>query len=215
MHLPDGQILSLPVSLSLASVSVAGLGLSLWRTTKTLAEKQVPLLAVTAAFIFAAQMINFPILAGVSGHFLGALLAAILLGPYASFIVMTIVLVLQALIFKDGGLIVLGTNIFNMGFVGGMLCGWIFAGITKLLPKNKSVFISSAAVIAWLSVVLSSLACAVEIGVSGTFELAPVAWSMFGLHALIGIGEALISAAVLSVVIGVRPDLVALWAGQR
>jgi cobalt/nickel transport system permease protein len=210
MHIPDG-FLSLPTSASLIGVSGASLGLSVWKTTKELAEKQVPLLAVTAAFIFAAQMLNFPVAVGTSGHFLGAVLAAILLGPYASFIVMTIVLLLQALIFKDGGLLALGANVFNMAFVGGLVGGWLFIGIKKILPKTKSAFLALTGVIAWLSVVLASFACSVELSVSGTFEFLPVTASMLGVHVIIGLGEAIITVIVVSIVLNVRPDLVALW----
>jgi cobalt/nickel transport system permease protein len=160
-------------------------------------------------------MLNFPVAAGTSGHFLGALLAAILLGPWASFIIMTIVLVLQALIFKDGGLFALGANIFNMGFIGGMFSAWIFMGLKAIMPKRKGVFLALVGVAAWLSVVLSSFACSVELWASGTIELAPVAWSMFAVHAVIGVGEAIITVAVVSVVFSVRPDLVALWRGER
>lgn len=210
MHIPDG-FLSLPTSASLIGVSGASLGLSVWKTTKELAEKQVPLLAVTAAFIFAAQMLNFPVAVGTSGHFLGAVLAAILLGPYASFIVMTIVLLLQALIFKDGGLLALGANVFNMAFAGGLISGWLFIGIKKILPKTKSVFLVLTGIIAWLSVMLASFACSVELSVSGTFEFAPVTISMLSVHAIIGVGEAIITVIVVSIVLNVRPDLVALW----
>lgn len=214
MHIPDGFV-SVPVALTTIGASGVSLGFSIWKTTKTLVEKQVPLLAVSAAFIFAAQMLNFPVAVGTSGHFLGALLAAVLLGPWASFIIMTIVLVLQALIFKDGGLLALGANIFNMGFVGGIFCTWIFMGLKAIMPKKKGVFLALVGVVAWLSVVLASLACSVELGVSGTFEFVPVTWSMFVVHAIIGVGEALITVAVVSVVLSVRPDLVALWGGGK
>jgi cobalt/nickel transport system permease protein len=214
MHIPDG-FLSLPTSVSLIGASSTGLALSIVKTSQELAEKQVPLLAVTAAFVFAAQMLNFPVGIGVSGHFLGAMLAAILLGPYASFIVISIVLVLQALIFKDGGLLTLGANIFNMAFLGGLLSAWFFIGLKKILPKTKGVFLAIVGVLSWLSVVLSSFACSVELAMSGTFQFAPVAWSMFAIHAIIGLGEAIITVAVVSLVLGVRPDLVALWGSQR
>jgi len=196
-------------------VSGASLWFSIWKATRELVEKQVPLLAVTAAFIFAAQMLNFPVAIGTSGHFLGAMLAVILLGPYASFIVITIVLVLQALIFKDGGLLAMGANIFNMAFIGGIVSSWIFMGLKKILPKNKGVFIALVGVVSWLSVVLASFACSTELAISGTFQFVPVTWSMFTVHAIIGLGEAIITAAVVSLVLSVRPDLVALWDGGK
>ena len=214
MHIPDG-FLSVPASATLIGVSGASLGFSIWKTTKELVEKQVPLLAVTAAFIFAAQMLNFPVAVGTSGHFLGAMLAAVLLGPYASFIVISIVLVLQALIFKDGGLLAMGANIFNMAFMGGLVCSWIFAGLKKILPKNKSVFLVLVGVVSWLSVILASFACSTELAISGTFQFAPVTWSMFIVHAIIGCGEAIITVAVISLILGVRPDLVAMWDGGK
>lgn len=214
MHIPDG-FLSLPTSVSLIGASSAGLALSIVKTSQELSEKQVPLLAVTAAFVFAAQMLNFPVGIGVSGHFLGAMLAAILLGPYASFIVISIVLVLQALIFKDGGLLALGANIFNMAFLGGIFCAWFFMGLKIIFPKTKKTFLALVGFVSWLSVVLSSFACSVELSVSGAFQFAPVAWSMFAVHAIIGLGEAIITVAVVSLILSVRPDLVALWGSKR
>ena len=166
---------------------------------------------MTAAFVFAAQMLNFPVAGGTSGHFMGALLAALLLGPLNACLVMAVVLAVQALVFSDGGVTALGTNLFNMGLVGG-LGGWlVFAGLRGLLPRSRGAFLAAAGLGAWVSVVLAATACAIELALSGTSPLAIVLPAMAGIHAVIGLGEAIITVTALSTVIAVRPDLVAAW----
>ncbi len=206
MHIPDG-FLSGQVNLATFTFSAAAIGQAARKLNRDMDAKQVPLLGVSAAFIFAVQMLNFPIAGGTSGHFLGALFAAALLGPWASVLVMTTVLLIQCLLFADGGLLALGSNVFNMGVVGGWCSFWFFVSLRKVLPKTRTGFYLSAGAGAWLSVVLASVACAAELALSGTSPWAVVFPAMTGVHAVIGLGEALITVAALSVILKVRPDL--------
>jgi cobalt/nickel transport system permease protein len=210
MHIPDGLV-SAPINIATAVVSTGVGAAAVARARRTLGDKQVPILGVSAAFVFAAQMLNFPVAAGTSGHFLGALLVALLLGPLNGFLVMAVVLVIQGLLFADGGLTALGTNIFNMGIVGGLGGYGLFRLLTLLLPRRKGAFVAAAAVSAWFSVVLAASVCAVELALSGTAPLAVALPAMAGVHLLIGIGEGIISAVVISLMLGVRPDLVIAW----
>jgi cobalt/nickel transport system permease protein len=212
MHIPDGFVSG---SVNAAGYAVSGcvVGLALARANKSLEDHQVPLLGVTAAFVFAAQMVNFPVAAGTSGHFLGALLAAVLLGPLNACLVMAVVLAMQCLLFADGGLTALGVNVFNMGVVGGVLAYLVFAAIRRVLPKTTWWFMFSAGIAAWFSVVAGSAACAVELAVSGTVPVWIALPAMAGVHALIGIGEAIVTIGTLSVVLASRPDLVQAWSG--
>ncbi|MCB2199080.1 energy-coupling factor ABC transporter permease [bacterium] len=207
MHIPDGFV-SATVNLSTGAACAALVGVAVARANRNLEAQTVPLLSVTAAFIFAAQMVNFPVAAGTSGHFMGALLAALLLGPWNALIVMTVVLVLQALLFADGGILALGSNLFNMGVVGGLAGYAIFLGLTFLLPKTRTGFLTSGAVAAWFSIVLASLFASAELALSGTIPFAVVAPAMAGVHSIIGVGEALITSTALALVISARPDLV-------
>ena len=210
MHIPDGLV-SNSVNAATFAASFGVCGLALLRAKKTLGEKEAPLLGVTAAFIFAAQMLNFPIAGGTSGHFLGSLLAAILLGPLNACLVMAVVIGMQCVGFGDGGWLALGSNIFNMGLVGAIAGYAIFRVIAAVLPKNRSCFLAASALASWLAVVLASACCAVELAVSGTLPLRVTLPAMVGVHALIGVGEAIITTAVLSTVLAVRPDLVCAW----
>ena len=210
MHIPDGFV-SGPINVATYIVSAAVCGLAVMRANKTLGERQIPLLGVTAAFVFAAQMLNFPIAGGTSGHFLGAVLAAVLLGPFKAFLIMALVLAIQCLGFADGGLSALGTNIFNMGIVGGIICYWFFLGIKSILPKTRRCFLAAVAIAAWSSVVLASAVCALELAVSGTSPLKVALPAMTAVHILIGVGEAIITTVVISIVLTARPDLVSSW----
>ena len=210
MHIPDG-FLSAPVYAAGYAVSGAVCALAAARANRRLGEREVPLLGMTAAFIFAAQMLNFPVAGGTSGHFLGATLAAVLLGPLNACLVMAIVLLIQCLGFADGGLTALGANLFNMGIVGAV-GGWLlFRALQAILPKNRWGFLAAAAAASWTAVVVASAFCAVELAWSGTSALRVALPAMAGVHALIGIGEAVITTAVLSSVLAARPDLVAAW----
>lgn len=207
MHIPDG-LLSGPLNLGLGVASTAAVGLALWRGRGEQAEEQVPLIGMTAAFIFAAQMINFPVAAGTSGHFMGAALAAILLGPLRAVLIMAVVLIIQCFVFQDGGLTALGANIFNMGIVGGFLSYGVYRALAAILPKTRKARLAAAGLAAWVSVVGASACCAVEIGLSGRAPMTTALIAMSGVHALIGIGEGLITATVLGTVAASRPDLI-------
>lgn len=210
MHIPDGFV-SGPVNLAGAALSIAAIGGALVKSNRALNEEQVPLLGVTAAFVFAAQMLNFPVGAGTSGHFLGAVLAGLLLGPWNACLVLALVLTVQCLLFADGGLTALGTNIFNMGVLGGMGCYGVFRLLYAILPKTRRGFFTAAAVAAWFSVVLSASACAAELALSATVPWWAAFPAMVGIHAVIGVGEAVVTVAALSVVLAARPDIVSAW----
>lgn len=205
MHIPDG-FLSMPVALIFWVITVALLLVAIRKTQQQLGERQIPLMGVMAAFIFAAQMINFPIAGGTSGHLLGGVLAAVMLGPWAGMLVMACVIIVQGLLFQDGGLLVMGANIFNMGLVTSAL-GSLYHGLAA--RQSKGVRLVVAGVLAWLSVVAGALFTALQLGFSGTSPFAIVVPAMLGVHALIGIGEGLITMAALAFVMQVRPDLVA------
>ncbi|MCS7260239.1 MAG: energy-coupling factor ABC transporter permease [Anaerolineae bacterium] len=208
MHIPDG-FLSLPVALLFWVITVVVVLVAVRKTQQQLGERQIPLMGVMAAFIFAAQMINFPIAGGTSGHLLGGVLAAVMLGPWAGMLVMACVIIVQGLLFQDGGLWVMGANIFNMGLVTAAL-GGLYHGLAT--RQSKGVRLVVAGMLAWLSVVAGALFTALQLGFSGTSPFAIVVPAMLGIHALIGIGEGLITAAALAFVMQVRPDLVAVEA---
>jgi cobalt/nickel transport system permease protein len=190
-----------------AVASAGGLGAAIKMVGKKLGERQVPMMGMMAAFIFAAQMLNFPVAGGTSGHLIGAVLAAILLGPWASIIIMSLVLLAQCLIFKDGGLLALGANIFNMGIVAGLGAYWIYKPLNKLLGEGGRGQMVAGFIAAWFSVVAASIACSLELAVSGAVPLGTVLPAMAGVHALIGIGEGLVTVAVLALVRATRADL--------
>lgn len=207
MHIPDGFV-SNGVNAATFAISGAVCAVAVRRAGKTMGEKQVPLMGIAAAFIFAAQMLNFPVVAGTSGHFLGSLMAALLLGPLNACLVMAVVLVIQCLLFADGGVTALGANIFNMGIAGG-LGGWaVFKLIKAFGPKTRGWYLIAAAGASWFSIVLSATCCAVELALSGTVALSAALPAMAGVHAIIGIGEAIITTTVISVVMAARPDLI-------
>jgi cobalt/nickel transport system permease protein len=207
MHIPDG-FLDGTTAAATGAVSAVALGYGLRVARERLDDRQVPLVGLTAAFVFAVQMVNFPVGLGTSGHLLGGALAAILLGPWLSCLVLGVVLLVQALVFADGGITALGANISLMGLVAGVGGYYLFRALTALLPKTRSAFLAATAVTAWASVVVVSMAASVYIWLGGPFgpEVLPV---MLGLHALIGVGEAAITTAVVSAVLVARPELVA------
>ncbi|MEW6553971.1 MAG: energy-coupling factor ABC transporter permease [Actinomycetota bacterium] len=207
MHIPDG-FLSTGVSIATGVVAAGAVGYGLYRAREELDEKTVPMLALCAAFVFAAQMLNFPVAGGTSGHFLGGVLVAVLLGPWLGSLVIALVLLVQCLGFADGGLTALGANIFNMAVIGTILSYYIFYGIKRLLPKSRTAFLGATGVVAWLSVMLASGAVSFELAISGTTPLSVTLPAMLGVHAIIGVGEAIITVLVVGVVIAVRPDLV-------
>jgi len=204
LHIPDG-FLSIMVSVICWTITAVVIAIAVSRTNKALGEKQVPLMGVMAAFIFAAQMINFPVAGGTSGHLLGGALAAIVLGPWAAMLVMTAVIAVQALLFQDGGLLVMGANILNMGLITAAIGYGLYRGV---MNRPRGTKLAVAGIAAWLSVMAGALATAFQLWLSGTSNLQTVAIAMLGVHALIGIGEALITVAALAFIFRTRPDLV-------
>jgi cobalt/nickel transport system permease protein len=206
MHIPDG-FLSTLVSVVFWVVSAIAVAYALRRVGNDLGERQVPLMGVLAAAIFAGQMLNFSVTGGTSGHLLGAALATILLGPWAAVIVLTSVVSLQALIFQDGGLLALGANIFNMAVVGVAVSYFVYTSVQKLARgKSWGVFVGGAAA-AWFSIVIASLTCALELAISGTSPANISVPAMGGIHMLIGIGEGLITIGALASLYAARRDL--------
>jgi cobalt/nickel transport system permease protein len=203
MHIPDG-FLSLIIALIFWAITIITVGIAITKTNKSLGEKQVPLMGIMAAFIFAAQMLNFPVAGGTSGHFLGGALAAIVLGPWAGILVMTSVIAVQGLLFQDGGLLVMGANIFNMGLLTAMVGFGLYRSV---IGRSRRVRLAVAGVSAWVAVITAALLCSLELWLSGTSRLQIVLPAMLGVHVLIGIGEALITVAALAFIERTRPDL--------
>lgn len=211
MHIPDGFV-SGPINAAAAAIALLACAGAVARTRATLGDRQVPLLGMTAAFIFAAQMLNFPVAGGTSGHFLGATFAAILLGPSAACLVLALVLAVQCLLFADGGITALGTNIINMGVVAVLIGSGAVWLARRLLPRSRGASLAAVAAGSWLSVMAAAAACSLELGLSGK-PFALVLPAMLGVHALIGVGEALITVAIASTVLAARPDLLPGLAG--
>ena len=203
MHIPDG-FLSLITSIICWGITVAILAIAVSRTNKSLGERQVPLMGVMAAFIFAAQMINFPVAGGTSGHLLGGALVAILLGPWAGMLVMTAVIAVQGLLFQDGGLLVMGANILNMGLLTSVVGYGLYRSV---IGKSQGTKLVVAGIAAWLSVMTGALATSFELWLSGTAHVNIVVPAMLTVHALIGIGEAFITVAALAFIYRTRRDL--------
>lgn len=203
MHIPDG-FLSLGVSITCWLFTILILSLALRSINQNFNERQVPLMGVMAAFIFAAQMINFPVAGGTSGHLLGATLAAILLGPWSAMLIMTAVLTVQALLFQDGGLLALGANILNMG----LLAVIVSYGLYRLAARrSRFVRLAATGIAAWLAVMTGALATSLQLWLSGTIRLELVLPAMLAVHALIGLGEAFITISTLVFIERTRPDL--------
>ena len=207
MHIPDG-FLSIAVAAVLWAVSIVAVAYALRRVGRDLGERQVPLMGVLAACIFAGQMLNFAVTGGTSGHLLGAAIATILLGPWASVLVLTCVVSVQALLFQDGGILALGANILNMAVVGILTAYVIMRLGSRLAGRSRGARLAVTFVAGWASVLLASLACAVELGLSGSADWGVVLTAMGSVHALIGIGEGLVTTAVVAFLLGVRPDMV-------
>jgi len=206
MHIPDG-FLAANTWVPAWIMSIGGIGYCIRKAGQLVKDRVIPLMGVMSAFIFAAQMLNFPIAGGTSGHLLGGVLAAVLVGPYAGAVVIAIVLIVQCLVFQDGGLTTLGANIFNMSIIGCMGGYVIYSFVRKILGNDKGIIIG-AAIAAWLSVVVASCACAVELAISGTSPLKIALPAMALVHMLIGVGEAIITCLVVAFVLKVRPDLI-------
>lgn len=209
MHVPDGFI-DAPVSLATGAVAVAGVAIALRGARRELDDRTAPLAGLTAAFVFAAQMLNFPVASGTSGHLLGGTLAAILVGPYTGVLCVSVVLLMQALLFADGGLTALGVNITTMALVTVGVGYGLFRLLLRVLPKTKASVSGASFAAAVISVPGAALAFTLIYAVGGTTDVSigKVATAMVGVHVLIGIGEALITAVTVSSVLAVRPDLV-------
>ncbi|ROO89507.1 cobalamin biosynthesis protein CbiM [Actinocorallia herbida] len=209
MHVPDGFI-NAPVSVATGVVAAIGVGVALRGARRELDDATAPLAGVSAAFIFAAQMLNFPVAAGTSGHLLGGALAAILVGPYTGALVVAVVLFVQGLLFADGGLTALGTNITIMSLVTVLVGYGVFRAVLAVLPEKRV----SVSVATFLGAVVSVPAAAVvftgiyAIGGTTDIPLGSMLTAMVGVHLLIGLGEAVITTATVSSALAVRPDLV-------
>lgn len=206
MHIPDG-FLSVMVSLVLWVVVVVVVGYALKRVNADVGERQVPLMGVLAACIFAGQMLNFSVTGGTSGHLMGAAIATILLGPWAAILVLTCVVGVQALIFQDGGLLALGANIVNMGIIGVAVSYFVQRTLHRLVGNKSGSLFASGFLSGWLSIVAAALACALQLALSGASPANIAIPAMAGIHALIGVGEGLITAGALVFLKAARRDL--------
>ncbi len=219
MHIPDGFING-ATSAGFGVAAAGGLGAAIKQTGRYLSERQVPLAGLVAAFVFAAQMVNFPVSIGVSGHLLGGVLAAVLIGPWAAFVVLSVVLIVQGMVFADGGLSALGLNIFNMGFIGAVGGYAIYRMLLRVMPKDGRGVTLAAGIAAGIAVPLSAMGFLLQYIIGGTTTVATgtVFTALLGTHLLIGIGEGVITALVVGAVVRSRPDLVygaPDYAGQR
>ncbi|MEV8442312.1 energy-coupling factor ABC transporter permease [Actinosynnema sp. NPDC051121] len=214
MHMSDG-LLNAPTSLLFVAVAVAGVGVALAKARGDLDDKTAPMAGLVAAFVFATQMLNFPVLPGVSGHLLGGALAAILVGPWVGALCVTIVLVVQSLFFADGGVTALGANVTNMALIGTAVGYLTAVALRRLATRNKGGLAVVAFVSALVNTVLASFGFVLEYAVGGQGGVAfgTVAAAVLGVHVLIGIGEGLITAVTVTAVAAARPDLVHLLRG--
>ncbi|NYF99204.1 energy-coupling factor ABC transporter permease [Janibacter cremeus] len=216
MHVPDG-FLDGPTSVGTAAIAAVGIGVALWRSRGSLDDRSAPMAGMAAVFVFAAQMLNFPVGAGTSGHLLGGALAAVLVGPWTATLCITVVLVVQALLFADGGITALGTNVTLMAVVG-VWAGWaVFRAVLLLLPRRTGSVPVAAAIAAFVSVPVAALAFVglYAVGGQAAIPLDALATAMLSWHALIGIGEAVITFLVVASITAARPDLVVGAAGRR
>lgn len=206
MHIPDG-FLSTMVSIALWVAAIVVLAHALRRSGKDLGERQLPLMGVLAAAIFAGQMLNFSVTGGTSGHLLGAALATILVGPWPAVVVMTTVVGVQALVFQDGGLLALGANLFNMAVIGVAVSYFAYSSLRRLTRGAAWGLFLSGFAAAWSSIFIASLAAALQLALSGTSPANLAVPAMAGIHALIGIGEGLITVGALAFLYATRREL--------
>jgi len=216
MHIPDGFI-DVPTSAVFAGIAAVGVATALKGARTQLDEKSAPLAGLTAVFIFAVQMLNFPVVAGTSGHLIGAALAAVLVGPWAATLALTVVLIMQAFLFADGGITALGLSTFNMSIIAVWVGYGVFLFVKKILPKTKASIVFASAIGALISVPAAALGFTLQyaIGATGTFSVSSVLSAMVGTHVLIGIGEAIITGLTVSAVIASRSDLVYGWKDSK
>jgi cobalamin biosynthesis protein CbiM len=209
VHVPDGY-LDAATTVGTAAVAAAGVALALRGARRELDERTAPMAGLTAAFVFSVQMMNFPVAFGTSGHLIGGALTAVLVGPWTAVLCMTVVLLVQGLVFADGGLTALGTNITLMGLVAIGIGYGVFRLLRAVLPRTRTGVLTSAGVGAFLSVPAAALVFVLLFAVGGVADVSvgSVLAAMVGVHLLIGLGEAAITVAVLGAVLSVRPDLV-------
>ena len=206
MHIPDGFV-DLKTAVATGVLSTGGLAVSIFNVKKIFKAKVIAMMGVMAALIFALQMINFTIPGGTSGHLLGGALVAIILGPFAGSIVLTVVLIVQAFVFMDGGIVALGSNVFNMAICG-VLCAYLNYHLLQKISSKRWLFYTSVAAAAWLSVVFASFLAALELGISGTFDIQVTIRAIVLVHMVIGVGEAFITTAIIAFIDRIRPDLI-------
>ncbi|NIM93170.1 MAG: cobalamin biosynthesis protein CbiM [Anaerolineales bacterium] len=207
LHIPDG-FLSTAVALVGWLFAIILIGLALRQTSGQLGERQIPMMGVLAAFIFAAQAINFPVAAGTSGHLLGGALAALVMGPWIGTLIMTAVIVVQGLLFQDGGLLVMGWNIVNMGVITAFTGYAVYSLSLRILGKRHSAYLTGAFIGGWLSVVMGAIVTSFELALSGSSPKELVVPAMTGVHALIGLGEGLITVGAVSLLLMSRPEVI-------
>ena len=210
MHVPDGFI-DAPVSVGAGLVAAAGVAVCLRGARRELDDRTAPMAGLVAAFVFAVQMLNFPVAAGTSGHLLGGALAAILVGPYTGALCVAVVILVQALLFADGGLTAIGVNVVDMSLITVVVGYAVFRLLVRLLPYSRRTVVGSAFVAAFVSVPVAALGFVGFYAIGGTTDVAlsTVLTAMLGVHVLIGLGEGLITALTVGSVLAVRPDLVA------
>ncbi|MEM2905796.1 MAG: energy-coupling factor ABC transporter permease [Candidatus Bathyarchaeia archaeon] len=211
MHIPDG-FLDPPIFAATYAFALVFILLAFRGTRRSLGDRQLPLLSILTASVFAAQMLNFPIIGGTSGHLVGGTLIAVFLGPYAAIFSMTVILVIQALVFGDGGLTALGANLLNMGVIAAGTY-YVYVGLRRLMSGERGA-VAAVFAAAWLSVFLGALACGLEIGVSSAFQpvggVAVTVPLMGFWHVFIGVGEAAITSAIYAYVSKTRPEILSL-----
>lgn len=205
MHIPDG-FLDAKTIIATSALAAGGVGVAVRKLRFDASPRRVPIIGLAAAFIFAAQMLNFPVAGGTSGHLIGAVLAVVLLGPWAATTAITSVLILQCFLFADGGVTALGANVFNMAVLAPAVGRAVYFPLRRFFPGRRGM-IFAAAFAAWVSTVAASIACAGELAVSGTAAWKVAFPAMAGVHMLIGLGEAAITALVLAAVTRLRPEL--------
>jgi len=207
MHIPDG-FLDPKTAIASGVIAAAGLGIAIRQVRRTLPLSRIPQMGLASAFVFAAQMLNFPVAGGTSGHLIGAVLVSVLLGPSAAVIVMSSVLILQCLMFADGGITALGANIFNMAIVAPLLGYSAYRLILRILGTSERSRFTAIAFASWLSTIVASVACAGQLAASGTARWEVVFPAMAGIHMLIGIGEAIITTLVVAAVMKFSPEMI-------
>lgn len=206
MHIPDGFLDAKTIIASIAA-SAPVVSTAVAKTRKVFDDRQIPKMSVMAAFIFAAQMVNFPIIGGTSGHLIGGALAAIMLGPWSAVLIMSTVLIIQCLVFLDGGLTALGGNILLMGIVAPWVGWWVYTLLSGQ-STDKLRVLSSVFVASWCSTMAAAVVCSMLLAFSGYIGLKVVLPTMLGVHAFIGIGEGLITTAVIAYISQVKSELV-------